>query len=134
MPVRSDRHHATAGGAGHGHVLELLLHLGHAGLHLLELLHHLLLVLHLRPRWAVYPPLADRGAPSLVSSWRRVAVTRLPANVSRTAWVTSRPAPEVPRGRSSPVNRVSTSPGRPKIVDSARATPRRFSESLICSW
>ena len=40
-------------------------------------------------------------------------MTRLPANVSSTAWVTSLTAPEGPRGRSSPVNRVSTSTGRP---------------------
>src|ERR1700693_5062866 len=115
MPVDRDRHHAAAGSAGDGDLVELLLHLGHAGLHLLELLHHLQLVLHLGSR-RVYAPLADRGAPSRVSSWRRVAVTRLPANVSSTAWVTSLTAPDVPRGRSSPVNSVRTAIGRPPIT------------------
>src|ERR1700722_8184325 len=134
MAVSGDRHHTASRGPGDGHVVELLLHLGHAGLHLLELLHHLLLVLHIRPRWAVYAPLADRGAPSRVSSWRRVAVTRLPANVSSTAWVTSLTDPDGPRGCSSPVNRVRTWMGRPPIADSASAITRRFSGSLICTW
>src|ERR1700733_14339591 len=134
VPVRGDRHHSAPGGPGDGDVFELLLHLGHAGLHLLELLHHLLLVLHLRPRWAVYAPLADRGAPSLVSSWRRVAVTRLPAKVSSTAWVTSLTDPDGPRGRSSPGKLVSTSTGCPAMAHSASAITRRFSGSLICSW
>ena len=60
-------------------------------------------------------------------------MTRLPANVSSTAWVTSLTDPDGPRGRSSPVNRVTTSTGRPPIADNASAMTRRFSGSLICS-
>src|SRR5690606_18858630 len=46
LAVEGRLHHAAAGLAGHLELAELLLHLGHLGLHRLRLLHHLAQVLH----------------------------------------------------------------------------------------
>src|SRR6185312_12164820 len=90
IALATDRHldQPAAGGAGHLDRLELRLHLGHLGLHLLRLLHHLPEILHARssPSFNSSPSVAP-GPPAAGASGAssRTASILAPGKVSSTA-------------------------------------------------
>src|SRR5229473_5521456 len=88
IALAADRHldEPAAGGAGHLDGLELRLHLGHLGLHLLRLLHHLPEILHATssPSLASSASAVSAGAPAGGGSSRTVSMVA-PGNASRTA-------------------------------------------------
>src|SRR6266705_12795 len=87
VALAADRHlDEPAGGAGHLDGLELRLHLGHLGLHLLRLLHHLPEILHATssPSLISSASAVSAGAPAGGGSSRTVSIVA-PGKASRTA-------------------------------------------------
>src|SRR5262249_54433389 len=85
LAVERDRDHAAAGLAAHLHTLELGLHLGHAGLHRLGLLHELAEILHSSDS----PSSGSDGSAALSAAGAprsRTASMTLPGKAAIAAW------------------------------------------------